>query len=535
MAHALNQVIRDVTLNYLDSIDVDNPPTEQTIEVDILEALATEIRTINATREPGTKWKIPQKLNFSQIADIMAHLYEICCIKTAGPGASADFDLLAIYISDGADEGIYVTDAEVFRRIVKKYNYTITQKEFNECMAALRDLVPHKNRTLDKDLIPVNNGIFDYKQKKLLPFDPEFIYLQKCRVSYNPFATNPIITNPDGTLWNVETWVHDLTDDDGITNLLWQVAGAVVRPFVSWNKSIWFYSQKGNNGKGTFCLLLKQLVGEGAYISLKLDEMGKEFALEPLIHAQAIITDENDVGIFVDKCANIKAIITSDTVQINRKYKTSIPFKPHVVMVQCINEMPRIKDKSDSFYRRQLFVPFTKCFTGKERKYIKNQYLHDEAVLEYVLYKVLNMNYYSLSEPQACKNALDEYKEFNDPIRQFYDDVITNATWDLLPFTFLYDIYKNWFKQNSPNGSLQGKNTFINDIIQTISSSDEWYCLGSKNQIRTAHYMDADEPLAETYNLTNWKNFARKERYRGILRTSTKNNNSGCPVVVMNP
>lgn len=77
--------------------------------------------------------------------------------------------------------------------------------------------------------------------------------------------------------------------------------------------------------------------------------MGKEFALEPLIHAQAIITDENDVGIFVDKCANIKAIITSDTVQINRKYKTSIPFKPHVVMVQCINEMPRIKDKSDSF------------------------------------------------------------------------------------------------------------------------------------------------------------------------------------------
>ena len=105
----------------------------------------------------------------------------------------------------------------------------------------------------------------------------------------------------------------------------------------------------------------------------------------------------------------------------------------------------------------------------------------------------------------------------------------------LLPFTFLYDIYKNWFKQNSPNGSLQGKNTFINDIIQTISSSDEWYCLGSKNQIRTAHYMDADEPLAETYNLTNWKNFARKERYRGILRTSTQNNNSGCPVVVMNP
>ena len=540
MAHALNQVIRDVTLNYLDSIDVDNPPTEQTIEVDILEALATEIRTINATREPGTKWKIPQKLNFSQIADIMAHLYEICCIKTAGPGASADFDLLAIYISDGADEGIYVTDAEVFRRIVKKYNYTITQKEFNECMAALRDLVPHKNRTLDKDLIPVNNGIFDYKQKKLLPFDPEFIYLQKCRVPYNPFATNPIITNPDGTLWNVETWVHDLTDDDGITNLLWQVAGAVVRPFVSWNKSIWFYSQKGNNGKGTFCLLLKQLVGEGAYISLKLDEMGKEFALEPLIHAQAIITDENDVGIFVDKCANIKAIITSDTVQINRKYKTSIPFKPHVVMVQCINEMPRIKDKSDSFFRRQIFIPFTKCFTGHERKYIKNEYLKRKDVLEYVLYKVLNMDYDEFTIPESCKNALDEYKAYVDPIREFMEEIMPKVKWDLLPYTFLYDLYVCWYREtHTGDRNIKSQRSFIKDIKLLVENEyPAWVNTDDSSGKRPGNLMDDMEPLIGAYNVEKWMNPLYKTnmdpllkchplnlstRYRGIYRLVPQN------------
>ena len=329
--------------------------------------------------------------------------------------------------------------------------------------------------------------------------------------------------------------MKELFDDPEIEQLNWEILGAIIRPNVSWNKSAWFYSNTGNNGKGTLCELMRQLSGEGSYASIPLSDFGKDFMLEPLIRATCIIVDENDVGVYIDKAAILKAIITNDIIQMNRKFKQPIAYRFRGFMVQCLNEMPRIKDKSDSFYRRQLFVPFTKCFTGKERKYIKNQYLHDEAVLEYVLYKVLNMNYYSLSEPQACKNALDEYKEFNDPIRQFYDDVITNATWDLLPFTFLYDIYKNWFKQNSPNGSLQGKNTFINDIIQTISSSDEWYCLGSKNQIRTAHYMDADEPLAETYNLTNWKNFARKERYRGILRTSTQNNNSGCPVVVMNP
>ena len=72
-------------------------------------------------------------------------------------------------------------------------------------------------------------------------------------------------------------------------------------------------------------------------------------------------------------------------------------------MVQCLNEMPRIKDKSDSFYRRQLFIPFTKCFTGEERKYIKQDYLKRTEVLEYVLYRVLNMNYYELDTPQTCQ------------------------------------------------------------------------------------------------------------------------------------
>ena len=45
MAHALNQVIRDVTLNYLDSIDVDNPPTPAIIQADILENNRTNNRS----------------------------------------------------------------------------------------------------------------------------------------------------------------------------------------------------------------------------------------------------------------------------------------------------------------------------------------------------------------------------------------------------------------------------------------------------------------------------------------------------------
>ena len=175
-------------------------------------------------------------------------------------------------------------------------------------------------------------------------------------------------------------------------------------------------------------------------------------------------------------------------------------------MVQCLNEMPRIRDKSDSFFRRQIFIPFTKCFTGRERKYIKDDYLRRPEVLEYVLYKVLNMNYYNFDEPQACKDALDEYKEFNDPIRQFFTDVVSKASWDLLPFTMLYEIYQKWFKQNNPSGTPQNKSTFTNDIIMVANQSSEWASQGKRVKMRIGNKMSCCEPLLEEYDLKDWQN-----------------------------
>lgn len=65
-----------------------------------------------------------------------------------------------------------------------------------------------------------------------------------------------------------------------------------------------------------------------------------------------------------------------------------------------------------------------------------------KEVVEYVMYKVLNINYYEFDLPEACKNALEEYKEFNDPVRQFMSEIMPELQWDLVPFTFLYDLYK---------------------------------------------------------------------------------------------
>jgi len=501
---------------------------------DIKNQLVNDTRSIiagqNALLPKGMKMKVPDRLANVQIARIIELGEPVACISCDKDDGNSEYNLLGVY-----NEGIYDTSEKAIDRLISEYNQAITESDLREVKAILMRELPIRTRCMDRDLIAVNNGIFDYKNKALLPFTPDKIFLSKSAVNYNPNAQNIVINNPkDGSVWDVESWFAELSNDPEIVELLWQITGAVIRPFVRWDKCAFMYSTGGNSGKGTLCELMRNLCGKKTYASIKLNDFSKGFQLEPLIHSSAIIVDENDVGTYVDKAANLKAIITNDVVLINRKYKTPISYQFRGFMVQCLNEFPRFKDRSNSFYRRQLFIPFDKCFSGQERKYIKDDYLSRPEVLEYVLFKVLNMNYYELSEPESCKLLAEEYKEANDPLREFLRDILPVCVWDLLPFSFLFAVYKGWQKEVNPAGTPLGRNAFIHSIAELMKNDPEWDCDRHK-QVVTGGKMDEPEPLILRYNLTNWYNPsykgqdqkqictpALKSAYRGLARKNPK-------------
>lgn len=505
--HTRGEVIRAATENYLNSLNMTNLPAPEVIQENILTDVETALMVENAMRDKGNKFRIPHELLPVQIAMIFVKLYPIAKISSGMEKGVEDYDVLAIYQDSGPDEGIYVTDEKKINNLIRTYSFTANQRTCEETIAILNDTAPRVEPCRDPDLIPVNNGIFNYKSKQLLPFTPKLVFTSKSRVDYNPNATNPIIPTPDGD-WDIESWILDLFDDPELADLAWDIAGAIIRPNNPWGKAALFYATTGNNGKGTLAQFYRNLCGEGTYASISLADMGKEFMLESLVRSSAIIVDENDVGIYIDKAANLKAIITNDVLLINRKHKAPIAVRPRGFMVQCLNEMPRVKDKSDSFYRRQLFVPFTKSFTGRERKYIKNELLFRQDVLEYALRKVLELmpDYYALPEPEACKIALEDYKEFNNPVQSFLNEMLPLLVWDLVPWAFLYDLFKAWFQKTNPSGSIQGRNTFINDVKSLLSNWPEWQPTNPRDGMRTGNKMNEPEPLIEAYDLTDWMN-----------------------------
>ena len=533
MFESLSDCIDAITREYLDDIDIDCPPEPKEIRDELIPKVNVEIRTHNQTVvDKKQEWAYISDLTAYQIALILCKLHNICAISFTDDINDGESKDIGVYQTDGFDKGIYLTNPDVLSKMVRVYHKGNTKKIYDEVIRVIRDCTETKVRCNDPDLVPVNNGIFDYKTKQLLPFDPDFIFTSKSHVDYIDNPVNPVIhNNDDNTDWDVESWLEELTDDKEITQLLWETIGAIVRPNVRWNKILWFYSTKGNNGKGTLCHLMRNICGIGAHTSISLSKLDKDSMLDRLTRVSAIITDENDVGTFIDKAAHLKEIATQDVITIDRKYRSTISFRFKGIMIQCLNEMPRSKDKSDSFYRRQILVPFEKCFTGAERTYIKDDYLNRVDVLEYVLHKVLNMNYYQLSEPTVCADILSQYKGYNDPLRQFVEEVLPECKWDLLPWSFLYDLYKAWFKQNVPMGSPQGSRTFIMNMKELTETSLQWYSTGD-TVARSITHITVPEPLIMEYNLTNWMSTTYKGNdvdkicmpsnlkvnYKGLLR-----------------
>ena len=405
--------------------------------------------------------------------------------------------------------------------MIKRYNKALTKSEIDQVMETLSIKAERVQRCSDPDLIAVNNGIFDYKAKRVDPFTPDIVFTAKSHVDYNPTASNVIIHNDeDNTDWDICSWIDDLFDDPEIPKLIWQIIGAVVRPNVRWNKSAFLYATSGNNGKGCICQLLRKITGVGTYVSIPLSDFGKDFMLEPLIRANAIITDENDVGAYLEKSANLKAVITNDVIQINRKHKTPLNYRFRGFMAQCVNSYPSVKDRSQSLMRRILLIPFDKCYTGAERKYIKDDYICRREVLEYVLFKVLNMDYYELDVPDKCKAALEEYKEAIDPVRAFLNEVLPDITWDALSNQLMFDLYMKWMEANNKSGTPLGKINFLEEMRNVMGSGMHgWKCYKEAKAVpKIAQWYVNDDPVLWKYGIKDCLKYYPGMVIKGLLR-----------------
>ncbi len=513
--------VNDQTTNNLSTMDYG---------IQALKAKQTAIELDNMSQaNQRHKRKIPETITVFEASVLLLNRYIFRNIFTDKGHVNTQ---LGMYMASGELKGTYSTNVRDMENKIYQIAPMFETRHRKEILATIELAVPEVTQTEHADLVPVYNGVFNKDTQQLTDFSPDYVFLSKIETNYNPDAKKPTYSFNDGVEWTPDELFQVASDDEEIEHLLWQVASDFFQPNYTREKSIFLYSEKGNNGKGTYGTMLESIAGNQNVAHLAVDDLNHEFLKETLINKVGNIAHENNVNDYIDNVRDFKALVTGDNITVNRKYEKPITFQFKGANIQMFNGLPKTKDKSASFYRRLLLIPFTRSFTNNgQRPDIKNVFIHRTEVKEYILRKSLQLQFNEFIEPSQSKKALKQYQEENDPVIEFWEELIEEFQWELLPNTFLYDLFVEHHKRNNPSGRPISRQSFLSQLRIHLENNQEWDDREGK-KIWTGSNMEADEPLITEYDLKRWvdptyhgsdqvklREFKRKQNYRGFIRT----------------
>ncbi len=477
----------------------------------------------------------------SQIATLILATEDVRVIELVPESGPSDgVQWVGVYQHSGPDEGIYATNKAQLKRMVRGFTKQENTAYTNEVVEILKVEAPKVALTRDADLVPVANGVFHHGRQELLPFSPEWVFVNKSPVRFVPDAPLPVLVNDeDGTEWDPDTGIAALSTDPEVVELLWEIISMVMRPHHQWEAFPMLYARGGMNGKSLLIRILRALVGERAYSKADLVDMSRRFLSPELLSANAVLADENPVNKKIDDVGNFKAIVMGEPVSFEQKGIDRFTVQLGVAMVMAFNEFPKVDDRSGSWYRRLLMVPFDVSFKGvvPERGYIKRDYAVRPEVLEYILCRALTMRHTSLRRPAVTAEILGEYQSFNDSVRAFWDEFGPRFAWDGLPWAFLHDLFAAWHSRVFPGqASVPSLGEFKNGTVDALESSLDWEVPDKAGtQFRAAAKMTGPDTLIAEFGLKRWGNplapgtdalkmshylpKAQDERFRGVVRS----------------
>ncbi|MFJ7952196.1 phage/plasmid primase, P4 family [Lysinibacillus sp. NPDC096418] len=392
-------------------------------------------RAITIWEEAGGKGKKPSAISPIRCAIVLQEYISFVL-----------FDLeentrLAMY---QPSEGTYANNTTLIKRVISWLEPSFNEAKANEVIYHLTNQAQVRERTASRFLIPVKNGVFNLKTNTLGPFNANYVFTSKIATSY---IENPVNPTMDG--WDVESWLDSIAcGDTEIVNLLWQVINDSLNGNYTRKKSI-FLLGEGNNGKGTFQELITNLIGVQNIATLKVNEFDERFKLSLLEGKTAVIGDDVPANVYIDDSSNFNSVVTGDRVIVEQKNKPIYSTVFRCSVIQSTNGMPKFKNKTTGTIRRIVIVPFNANFNGKVENFkIKDEYIKDEKVLQYVLHKAINMDFEKFDIPAVSEIELEEFKQDNDPIMDFKINVFDEWKLNEVPKTIVYEMYKRFCNEN---------------------------------------------------------------------------------------
>ena len=285
-----------------------------------------------------------------------------------------DKNLIYIYESFyGYKDGFYqpIVDDFIKNDIQIQLNdeHSGSTNKVEQVFKSVKFILSNKNVDLDGSLKYINckNGMLDIRTFEFLPHSSDVIFLYKLKVNYNEFSECPTFLKFIGDVFVDGNYKTDASTVDYIHKFI----GYCFYPKIKFDNAMVLLGQ-GSNGKSIFMYVIEHLFEE-AVSHVRFDEIGiNQFRTSGLIGKMLNISPELDSKSKMSG-SEIKAIISGDTITVEKKYKDAFSCKLTTKHIVTANSLPASSDNSYGFYRRFDIIPFRQKFLDKikDRKEIE--------------------------------------------------------------------------------------------------------------------------------------------------------------------
>jgi putative DNA primase/helicase len=325
-------------------------------------------------------------------------------------------------------------------------------------------LQPKWDEVSGLEYIPFKNGVWDVKNRKLLPHSSDFLLTWKLTRDY------PSVIGLE--YQNIDRFLNEITNkNQKLKDILIAACNAVILGRSDLQKAIYLVGS-GGNGKGSFLRLLEMLVGgENTHSTTLQDICENNFELANIYKKRLIVCPDEDKR--VGGLSRFKSITGGDSIRGEKKGKDAFRFRYEGMVAIASNDPIFLGDSSYGLSRRLITIPFKYQVPVSQRRDLEAEFTIDlPAFTSYLLSLDNNWVKSTLlgsSEVAEIRDTEWDLTTRTDSIAGFCDDsLIFDPSPEVKTSTsMLYSAYQDYCKASGL--SAKSIHKFTPDLVDLCS------------------------------------------------------------------
>jgi putative DNA primase/helicase len=301
-------------------------------------------------------------------------------------------------------------------------------EHINSCLNVAQSdprIVIHPDK-FDRDsyLLNMKNGTYDLRTHELLPHDKQNFITKIVDYDYNPNAKCPQF------LKFINRIFRSREDKEQIINYIQKALGYSLTGEIS-QQAIFLLYGSGANGKSTLIETQRLVVGDygttidsSSLITKKNDSVRNDIARLPNI--RFVSASENSKGTILDE-ELVKKLSGGDQVTARFLFQEEFQFYPQLKLWWAFNHPPGLNDFTHSLMRRLKLIPFEEVISGDEvidQSILLQQHKEElSGIFNWEIEGLKKFQKEGLKDIEAVKKAVKEFKEEQDRLHEFIEDV----------------------------------------------------------------------------------------------------------------